>query len=504
MTTQSAFLIRFSGDLSTKKGRAFARFRSRLAHNLRDSLRAAGLDFDLKLARHRFFLQAPPEAEGVLAHVFGVQSWSPVASEPWQSFDDLVDLGARHFAEAVRGRTFAVRVRRSRIRGSVDFTSLDVERELGTRLLDESAGVNLGNPEITARVELDHGVAHLFSEVRRGPAGLPIGSEGRALTLISGGIDSAVAAWLMLKRGVEVDYIFFNLGGTDHENQVLEVMRVLADGWSYGYRPRLRLVDLRPFVEQLRERTAESLWQVVLKRLMLRAASASAADTDTQALVTGEAIGQVSSQTLHNLAVLEAASELPVLRPLLTFDKSEIVELAQHIGTYDLSAHVPEYCALQGRAPATEATEKQLAAAEQTLDLEALLEQVASSPNLDLRTLVRGQQRAGESLAISEVPEGAVVVDLRSRAAFEAWHLPGAVRLDYLEAIKAAAHFADEPDYVVCCEVEFKSADIAERLRAAGRRAWFFEGGTSKLLKWADSRDLVLAQSVSPATRDAD
>ena len=498
---QSTYLLRFSGDLSTKRGRAFAQFRGQLARNLRAAMRDHQLSYTLELGRNRFYLASTPEAAGVLARVFGVQSLSPVVDRPWSSFDDLVRAGEEIFTPAVRGRSFAVRVRRSRIRGQVEWTSADLERALGARLLAGARRVDLGNPEVTASIELDPGIAHLFCDVVPGSAGLPIGCEGRVLALISGGIDSAVASWLLLKRGAQVDYLFYNLGGSDHESQVLEVIEVLARRWSYGYRPKLLLHDLRPWVDAIRQRTPERLWQVVLKRLMLRGGQALAARHGALALATGEAIGQVSSQTLQNLAAIESGSPIPVLRPLLGFDKSEIVALARRIGTYELSAKVPEYCALHGRAPEIAVRAADLDAAEQLLDLPAFAAALADSPRIDLRARRRAE-RGAEPLAVDCVPAGAMVIDLRSPAAFAAWHYPGALRMDYGEALRAVAHVDPARLYLVCCEVEFKSADLAERLRAAGRRAHYFDGGTGKLLKWAAARELVDPASVSPALRE--
>jgi thiamine biosynthesis protein ThiI len=393
-------------------------------------------------------------------------------------------------------------VRRSRIRGQVEWTSADLERALGTRLLASAKKVDLKHPEVTASIELDTGVAHLFCDVVPGAAGLPIGSEGRVLALISGGIDSAVAVWLLLKRGAQVDYLFYNLGGSDHENQVLEVIDVLVRRWSYGYRPKLWLADLRPWVDSIRERTPERLWQVVLKRLMLRGGHAIAQRHGALALVTGEAIGQVSSQTIENLAAIESGAPIPVLRPLLGFDKDEIVDLARRVGTYDLSAKVPEYCALHGRAPVTAVRAADLDAAEQGIDLTAFAADVAESPRIDLRARRRPDPRGAEPLAIDHVPDGAVVIDLRSPAAFSTWHYPDAVRMDYADALRAHAHVDPSRTYLVCCEVEFKSADLAERMRAAGKRAHYFAGGTGKLLKWAAGRELVDPASVAPAVRD--
>jgi thiamine biosynthesis protein ThiI len=499
--SERTYLLRFSGDLSTKRGRAFALFRGQLARNLRAAMRDAGLAHRLDTGRNRFFLTSEASAADPLSRVFGIQSFSPVEHRPWSTFDDLVHAGEELFTDAVRGRSFAVRVRRSRIRGQVEWTSEQLERALGARLLPHARKVDLGHPEVTATIELDRGTAHLFCDVIPGAAGLPIGCEGRVLALVSGGIDSAVAVWLLLKRGVQVDYLFYNLGGSDHENQVLEVIDVLVRRWSYGYRPKLWLCDLRPWVEAIQQRTPERLWQVVLKRLMMRGGQTLAAGNGALALATGEAIGQVSSQTLENLVAVESGSPLPVLRPLLGFDKAEIIALARRVGTYELSAKVPEYCALHGRAPATAVRAVELDQAEQAIDLEAFTAAVAESPKLDLRA-ARRRPASLDPLALDHVPERAMVIDLRSPAAFEAWHYPGAVRMDYSRALAACAHVDPTRTYLVCCEVEFKSAHLAERLRAAGRRAHYFAGGTGKLLKWAASRDLIDPSSVAPAVRD--
>jgi thiamine biosynthesis protein ThiI len=501
MTDERTYLLRFSGDLSTKRGRAFSLFRGQLARNLRAAMRDVGVAYRLDVGRNRFFVTAPPAVADPLSRVFGIQSFSAVEHRPWSSFDDLVRAGEELFTDAVRGRSFAVRVRRSRIRGQVEWTSEKLERALGARLLPHARKVDLKDPEVTATLELDWGVAHLFCDVVPGAAGLPIGSEGRVLALVSGGIDSAVAVWLLLKRGAQVDYLFYNLGGSDHENQVLEVIDVLVRRWSYGYRPKLWLCDLRPWVESIQKRTPERLWQVVLKRLMMRGGCALAGRHGALALVTGEAIGQVSSQTLENLVAIESGSPRPVLRPLLGFDKSEIIALARRIGTYELSAKVPEYCALHGRAPATAVRAAELDSAETAIDLEAFTAVVVESPKLDLRA-ARRRPATADPLALDHVPEGAMVIDLRSPAAFEAWHYPGAVRMDYSQALAAHAHVDPTRTYLVCCEVEFKSADLAERLRAAGRHAHYFAGGTGKLLRWAASRDLVDPGSVAAAMRD--
>ena len=500
-TPSHRFLIRFAGDLGTKKGRALVQFRARLARNAKEALAAAGIAGHVETTRGRLYVTAESaEAEGILRRVFGIQSLSPIATFPFEPLDDVVDQGEELFGDQIRGKTFAVRARRSSIRDRLDFTSEDVERALGSRLLERSAGVDLSNPEVTVRVELTATGAHYFRRVVRAEGGLPIGCEGRALCLVSGGIDSLVAAWFMLKRGLALDYLFYNLGDSAHRRQVTRIVKILADRWSYGSRPRLYVVDLRPWVDQLRERTDPKLWQVLLKRLMLLGANRLLRHGENTALVTGESLGQVSSQTLANLTVIEQVSEAPVLRPLIGFDKLEIVEVAQRIGTFELSAQVKEYCALQGKGPSAAADVTRLVENETGLDLDDF---VASFDNLRYLDL-RQEDAAADELdppGVDQVPSDSRIIDLRPRAAFDTWHYPGAERLDYEEALKAAPHLPSGRTYLICCEVEFKSAHVAESLRKSGRSAYYFNGGTSKMMRYAAKLDLLELASTAPAMR---
>src|SRR5262249_26563879 len=150
--------------------------------------------------------------------------------------------------------------------------------------------------------------------------GLPIGSEGRAVALVSGGFDSAVAAWLMLRRGVALDYVFCRLGGPTHQYGALRVLQGLGERWSYRDTARVHVVPFEPVVDQIRAATRPALWQLVLKRLMYRTACAVARERHGQAIITGEALGQVSSQTLRNLRALDGRLPLPILRPLVGID----------------------------------------------------------------------------------------------------------------------------------------------------------------------------------------
>lgn len=500
-TLPHLFLVRLSGDVGTKARWTHGRFVRRLRANLRDALESQGIPARVQGTRDRIFARAASPAAGpVLARVFGVQSVSPAHHRPAAGVEDVVALGEPLFREAVRGRRFAVRARRVGDRSRVPVDAREVERALGAALLPVSAGVDLDHPEVTAFVELMADGAYFFGERLDAPGGLPLGVEGRALALVSGGFDSAVAAWLLQKRGVALDHLFCNLGGEAHQLGVLRVMKVLADDWSYGTRPRLHAVDFDAVTRDLRARCEPRFWQVILKRLMLRAAERVADETGAEALATGEALGQVSSQTLTNLATIGRAAQRPVLRPLVGFNKEEIVAAAGRIGTYEISATVAEYCAMVPSKPATGAGLAAVEAQERALDPELLERAVAQRAVFDLRAL--DVEKIGiPELEVDAVPEDATVIDLRSKAAYRSWHWPGALFLDFPHALAGYPKFDRDRTYVLYCELGLKSAHLAELMRREGLRAWNFRGGLRGLLRHARERGVDTPEPVGEVGR---
>ncbi|HYB13029.1 MAG TPA: tRNA uracil 4-sulfurtransferase ThiI [Myxococcota bacterium] len=485
-------VLRLSGDIGTKSRPTQARFLGRLMRNLKDALRAEELRAHIVRTHNRIFVEASEaRASAVLARVFGIQSISPAERRSVTTLDDVVEAGFEIFAERVRAKHFAVRARRVGDRTPRSLSSRAVENALGRRLLPLSAGVNLDAPEVTAFVELCSGEAYFFPERVAGPAGLPLGVEGRAVALVSGGFDSAVAAWLVQKRGVALDHVFCNLGGAAHEAGVLRVMKTLADRWSYGSAPRLHAIDFRPLAEQLQARTQPRYWQVLLKRLMLRAAEAVARERGAAALITGEALGQVSSQTLANLAVITPAVSAPVLRPVIGMNKDEILAIARAIGTYELSAVVGEYCALASGRPATEAHLAPVLAEEEKLDLTWLANAVIARKVVHLRSLDLESVAAGPAeLELDLVPPDAIVIDLRTRAAYQGWHWPGALWMEFAHAAAAYPKFDPHRNYLVYCEFGLKSAYLAELMRKSGLRAYNFRGGLRRLVAHAEARGM--------------
>jgi thiamine biosynthesis protein ThiI len=485
---EELLLVRFSGDITTKADATRRRFLQRMARNLRDALRSEGVAHRVTRTRNRIFVAVEragaERAAETLGRVFGVQSLARVEEVAWRDLDELVATAEAFFREHVRGRRFAVRARRVGDRNAIALRSEDVQRALGTALLPVSAGVSLDAPERTASLEIMPGHAYLFEESRPGEGGLPVGCEGRAVSLISGGFDSPVASWLMLKRGVSLDYVLCNLGGRQQQLETLAVAKTVADRWSYGTRPHLHSVDFDDVTRDLQAKVTPRFWQIVLKRLMLRAAEVVAAERDADAIVTGEVVAQVSSQTLPNLAVISAATPLPILRPLLGFNKDEIIALSRRVGTHDLSAHVGEYCALVPKRPATRSNLAQIEAEEARLDPQVLERAVAERSVFDLRTLDLAAMDRPE-LQIDHVPEDAIVLDLRSKAAYQGWHYPGALFLDFANALRVYGQLDRGKRYVLYCEFGLKSGHLAELMQREGIPASHFAGGLKALIAWS-------------------
>ena len=480
--TGSRILVRYSGDLTTKARATRQRFTTQLARNLKEALGDARRSASIRRTRDRIVIEAgeaiDPEP---LSRVQGVQSISQAERREWSTLQDLVDAGLELFGTAVRGRRFAVRARRVGDRSRIALDARELERALGAELAKHAAGVDLTHPELTVHIEVLAGEAFLFSENLPGPGGLPLGVEGHAVVLASGGFDSVVAAWLMLKRGIDVDYVFCNLGGRAHQLEAVRVLQVLARDWSYGSRPHLHAIDFDAVTRDLQAAVSQRYWQVVLKRLMLRAAEQVARDRDAAAIITGDAVGQVSSQTLRNIATISEATRFPILRPLVGFNKDEIIEISRRIGTYELSKQVGEYCAMVPSKPATAARLTRIASEETRLDTSLLERAVAERSVFDLRMLDLDALEAPD-LAANEIPANATLLDLRSKAAYQAWHYPGALFLDFATALRAFTSMPKDEHYLVYCEFGLKSAHLAELMRRDGFEARHFPRGLQDLL----------------------
>ncbi len=368
------FLVHY-GELGLK-GLNRPDFEKRLTHNMWVALDGLG---GRKVKRfHGYMLvgvaEAAPsaEVERRLAAIFGIAYFAPAL----QVAPELAAIRAaalRLARESLTAETsFAVKTRRAD--KGFPVYSMEVNRVVGADIVAATgAPVNLSAPDITLDIQIYREGVYLFSRRVQGAGGLPVGTGGRVMTLLSGGIDSPVAAHLLMKRGCQVDFVHFHLlrHSEVRNSKVIELARTVLE--PHRLPANLYLAPAHPFQLAMLGH-ASRVEVVVFRRFILRLAAKLARRRKALALVTGDNLGQVASQTLKNLQVTGRAVEMPVLRPLISFDKQEIITLAKKIGTYELSIQpYKDPCSLQAKNPATWARLEEVLALEEQLDLETAM-----------------------------------------------------------------------------------------------------------------------------------
>jgi thiamine biosynthesis protein ThiI len=467
-------VLKIAGEIGTKSARTRRRFLRTLTGNVRAALRRAGIRAQAEPRWSRVLVRTDSRdsAAEVLDRVFGLHSVSDAAVIRFASLDGLVAQAAALARDLVAGRTFAVRPRRS---GEHAFRSIDVAVALGEALRPGSAGVDLTEPEVEVPLEIVDDTAYLTLDRRPGAGGLPVGVGGRAVVLFSGGFDSPVAAWMAMRRGMALDLVTCDLGGCGQIDAALEVARDLVARWAPGVEPRAHVIDLAPAVAALRARVEPGIRQVVLKRAMYRAGTILAERLGAEALVTGEALGQVSTQTVRNLAVAEDAAGVPVLRPLIGMDKEEILSRAREIGTHDASVRVQEHCNIATGRVETAARLRHVLGAEGRLDDWFVEEAASGAMEIDLTTWRPGPP---PEHVVNEPPDGAVVVDVRE---VEEGPQAGDVRLPFSRIHEWADELEPGRTYLFVCTHGHRSELVAHDLRRRGLDAYSLAGGIGSL-----------------------
>jgi thiamine biosynthesis protein ThiI len=377
----AAIVVVRLGEITLKK-RNRPVFVRQLGRNIRRA--AKGLDVrDFEWSPQRILiLPGPaldwPELRERLRRVFGIRNFSLCEVLPWD--EDAIREGVLRMAAARSFESFRITVQRSDKRFSG--TSQELERSLGGVVKAASgARVDLSHPEETFQVEIMPGGAYLHTERIEGPGGLPVGVSGRVVALLSGGIDSPVAAWRVMSRGCEVSFVHFQSFpylDASSRDKAIALVRSLT---RWQYRSRLHVVSFGDVQHQIVAACPPPLRVVLYRRFMLRIGEAIAQRERAEALVTGESLGQVSSQTLSNLATIDRAAALPVLRPLVGRDKEAIIAEARELGTYETSIEPDQDCCtlFVPRNPATHSSAAQVEEAERALDVSALVEQGLAS-----------------------------------------------------------------------------------------------------------------------------
>ncbi|MBN1442606.1 MAG: tRNA 4-thiouridine(8) synthase ThiI [Planctomycetes bacterium] len=359
------------------KGKNRIGFEKCLSASVKRALRGAGpLAVHRAYGRHIVELDESADREVCsrrLRRIFGLAAFTPVVRLPCDL--DALESYLDSLLEGASPRSFAIACRRAN--KSLPFTSVDVNRRLGARV-EALTGwpVRIGRPDLTIHVHLIDEHAYIGLERIQGPGGLPAGSTGRVVCLLSGGIDSPVAAHHVLRRGASAIFVHFHSAPHTSEASLEKVRELIRRILPHGHRARLYLVPFAGTQHRIIARCPAPLRVVLYRRFMLRAAEAIARREGALATVTGESLGQVASQTLENLGAIDRAAQLPVLRPLIGLHKAHIVDEARRIGTFDISIEPHDDCCsyLMPSQPATRSTPEQLDAAEQPLDVASEVE----------------------------------------------------------------------------------------------------------------------------------
>ncbi|GLQ75091.1 tRNA uracil 4-sulfurtransferase ThiI [Vibrio penaeicida] len=350
----------------------------------------------------------------ILTQTPGIHHVLEVLQSDFEDMHDIYEQVLELNRDKLEGKTFVVRAKR---RGKHDFTSIELERYVGGGLNQavESARVKLSKPDVTVKIEVANEKLNQVLARHKGLGGFPLGTQEDVLSLISGGFDSGVSSYLHIKRGSKTHYCFFNLGGPAHEIGVKQVAHYLWEKYGSSAKVKFISVDFEPVVAEILEKVDDGQMGVVLKRMFMRAGGMIADKFGIQALVTGEALGQVSSQTLTNLRHIDIVTDTLILRPLINWDKEDIINLARDIGTEDFAKTMPEYCGVISKKPTVKAVKEKLETEEEKFDFSILEKVVYDSRVMDIRDIAKESlEQAPEVEQVEAVEQDAVVLDIRS------------------------------------------------------------------------------------------
>lgn len=329
-----------------------------------------------------------------------------------ETLDDIKSIVGKTLAHTLENKTFVVRAKRS---GQHPFKSIDIERGVGGYLLAHSNAkkVSLKNPQITVSLELVNNQLNIITAKHKALGGFPIGTQGDILSLMSGGFDSTVASFLSIKRGLKTHYLFFNLGGKAHEIGVKQVAYYLWSKFSASHKVRFITINFEDIVTEIFRSIPPTYMGVMLKRLMLQAAQEIANEMEIDALLTGESVAQVSSQTLRNLALIDQATDKLVLRPLAMMNKPEIIAIAEQIGTRHFAESMPEYCGVISQNPVTHGSYKRIEKIAKQFNYDVLQNAVMNAQRLYVDEIVEDINEMAAVEIVHEIKEDDVIIDIR-------------------------------------------------------------------------------------------
>ena len=343
-----AFLIKYA-EIGIK-GKNRYKFENALCEQIRYRINKIEGQFEVVREQGRIFVEAKGNFDfddviEAMSRVFGISSISPVEvieKKDWESLTKAVgDFIERQYSE----RNFSFKVKSRRSDKHYPYTSPEICVEMGSYLLNRFPGlsVNVHDPEVYIWVEVRE-KAYVYSKVYQGACGMPLGTNGKAMLLLSGGIDSPVAGYMIAKRGVYIDAVYFHAPPYTSERAKQKVVDLAKLVSGYAGKIRLHVVNFTDIQMYIYEQCPHEELTIIMRRYMMRIAETLAKESGCLGLITGESIGQVASQTMQSLAATNDVCELPVYRPLIGFDKQDIVNIAEKIHTYETSIQPFEDC----------------------------------------------------------------------------------------------------------------------------------------------------------------
>ena len=419
-----------------------------------------------------------PEGRGLatpvideLTRIPGISTIQEIGVFPFVDIDDVSAKAIDAYADRLKGKTFVVRARRL---GEHDFRSIDLERAVGGALLQasEARGVDLKNPEMEVRIEVKDDQYHIAHRRHEGAGGYPIGTVETVMTLISGGYDSSVAAYLMMRRGIRSHFLFFNLGGDAHEVGVRQVVHYLWERYGSSHNVKFISVPFEGVVAEIMRSVNHRHWGVVLKRQMLKAAAEIGRYYNATGLVMGDAVAQVSSQTLTNLNVVDRASDEVVLRPLIAMDKQEIIRIAREIGTEPFARNMPEYCGVISSKPVTRAKLHRVEEEEAKMDSSILAQAVLDRTDVMVNQLLDSIVTPEEVELVQTPAVDDVIIDVRHPSEEERSPLAltnnEVLKIPFYEISQQIAGLPANRQYLLYCDRGTMSRMHAGHLKADG------------------------------------
>ncbi len=476
------YLIRYAAEIGTKNKTTRWDFIKRLGSNIKAAVYQQlpadqkGLKKEITISAgwNNTFLISPVAAGDALKRVHGIQTFSEVTSFQFSDYRHLIETSAEHFKPIVNGKTYAVRCKKGNRK---DIPRLAVEKDVGT-LLDGFGKVDLTQPDVTCHIAL-HGQEVLLTDHKQeGPGGLPLGIAGKALTLISGGIDSPVAAWRGYHAGIDQDFVYFDLGGKAQFSATVEILKYLRGQWAYGSKGKFMILDFKPVIAEILNKVVRKYQNMALKYCFYTVGDRLCRQLKDRALITGEAIGQVSTQTMANLNALDQVVPTMVIRPVVTYSKAEISTHAAQIGTYDMAYKGKEFCAIAAKGVVTNTTYEKLMEAVAGIDNQVLQAALDSIEYVDLRDefpLPASEQGS------PDIPADAVVIDLRPMEEFKPGDLPTAKNIPFQQAWADYIHWEKDKKYYLVCSEGSSSAILAQYMQQDDFDVSHLEGGLQRL-----------------------